>query len=138
MGRKVEDLTGQKFGELTVLQRAEDKIYKNGKKRSCWLCQCDCGNKKEVLGECLKLGKTKSCGCKKKKLKDNFFEFKDTYIIGYDSKKENKFFIDKKDYDKIKKYYWRKNCEGYWECAITKNNKIKHLNILVRNPISFS
>ena len=63
MERKTEDLTGQRFGKLTVLQRAEDKIYKNGQKRSCWLCQCDCGNKKEVAAHHLKSGEIKSCGC---------------------------------------------------------------------------
>ena len=134
MKRKAEDLTGQKFGKLTVLKRAEDKIYKNGEKRPCYLCQCDCGNKKEVVAHNLKSGNIKSCGClknenRKRKFKNNFFELKDAYIIGYDSKKENKFFIDTEDFDKIKKYYWRKNCNGYWESVITENNKIKHLKL---------
>ena len=55
----VIDLTGQKFGKLTVLSRAE-----NGKDRkSRWLCLCDCGNKKVVSGRYLRMGNTTSCGC---------------------------------------------------------------------------
>lgn len=32
-------------------------------KRVTWLCQCDCGKQKVVIGEDLKNGSTKSCGC---------------------------------------------------------------------------
>ena len=35
-----KDLTGQKFGRLTVIKRADNN--KNGSTR--WLCKCDCGN----------------------------------------------------------------------------------------------
>lgn len=135
MERKTEDLTGQKFGKLTVLQRAEDKIYKNGQKRSCWLCQCDCGNKKEVVTSDLKSGGVQSCGCKIKKKKDNFFEFQDNYVIGYDNTKKNIFFIDKDDFEKIKKYYWRKNWQGYWETRYKENeqNKIIKMHRFIKN-----
>ena len=59
---KLKDLTGQRFGRLTVISRAENKIYGN-KQKATWLCQCDCGNKIIVVGESLKAGFTKSCGC---------------------------------------------------------------------------
>lgn len=52
------DLTGQKFGRLTVLERAE-----NYKTAARWKCSCDCGNVKVVIGRCLRTGHTKSCGC---------------------------------------------------------------------------
>lgn len=58
------DLTGNRFGRLTVLTRVENSIPKSGKRsRIRWLCLCDCGNKKIVTGDCLKLGHTTSCGC---------------------------------------------------------------------------
>ena len=41
---QLKDLTGQKFGKLTVLRRAEDR--KRG--RPMWLCQCECGNQTVV------------------------------------------------------------------------------------------
>lgn len=59
---KFEDLTGQKFGLLTVLRRSEKKS-----KPSKWICQCSCENKTivEVSRTNLIKGKTKSCGCLK-------------------------------------------------------------------------
>jgi hypothetical protein len=52
-----KDLTGQKFGKLTVLRR--DFSYS----RPYWECQCECGNFKTVRGDSLTRGITKSCGC---------------------------------------------------------------------------
>ena len=57
---KLEDLTGQKFGKLTVIER----VIKEGKyKGTFWKCLCDCGNTIEVTTGRLKTGNTKSCGC---------------------------------------------------------------------------
>jgi len=55
---KFIDLTGQKFGRLTVIERAENK----GKK-TAWLRKCDCGNNCTVMGTHIKSGRTHSCGC---------------------------------------------------------------------------
>ena len=55
------DLTGQRFGRLVVVERVENSA--DGRAR--WLCRCDCGQSKTVLGEHLKKGRTKSCGCAK-------------------------------------------------------------------------
>lgn len=60
---KIIDLTGQRFGRLVVIERAEDRIRKSGKHEICWLCQCDCGNKKVISRSSLKSGKALSCGC---------------------------------------------------------------------------
>jgi hypothetical protein len=57
------DLTGQRFGRLLVIERAEDKIQTNGRHRTRWKCQCDCGNITYVLSEHLVTGDTQSCGC---------------------------------------------------------------------------
>ena len=56
---KLKDLTGQKFGKLTVIERAE----KDKRGNVQWLCECECGNKKVVRGYQLTSNKTKSCGC---------------------------------------------------------------------------
>lgn len=55
---KTEDLTGQRFGRLTVVSKAE-----NIGNSPAWNCICDCGNAKVVRGYSLKNGDTKSCGC---------------------------------------------------------------------------
>lgn len=62
---KFQDLTGKKFGKLTVISRAEDYIKPTGKKIIQWDCLCECGNETIVRGEYLKSGHTKSCGCDK-------------------------------------------------------------------------
>lgn len=54
---KLKDLTGQKFGRLTVLQTFRE----NG--RTKVKCICECGNIKIILADNLKRGKIKSCGC---------------------------------------------------------------------------
>ena len=54
------DLTGKKFGRLTVVE----KLYKKGNEWY-WKCQCDCGNFCEVRGVNLRTNRTKSCGCLK-------------------------------------------------------------------------
>lgn len=64
---KLIDLTGQKFGRLTVIQRvAKPKERKS--KEAFWLCKCDCGNERIVSGYEIRSGNTKSCGCYHKDL----------------------------------------------------------------------
>lgn len=59
-----KDLTGRRFGRLTVLERTEDYVSPSGNRCSQWLCQCDCGNTTVVVTSSLTLGITSSCGCK--------------------------------------------------------------------------
>lgn len=54
----VDDMIGKRFGKLVVLEKSNSDV--NGIK---WLCQCDCGNTKIILGKSLRSGRTKSCGC---------------------------------------------------------------------------
>lgn len=54
-----EDLTGQKFGRLTVLSLSPQR--QSG--RRVWNCLCDCGAQVKVLACHLKSGHTQSCGC---------------------------------------------------------------------------
>ncbi len=51
------DLTGQRFGEWLVLERAGKASSGNHK----WLCKCSCGNIKEVDGNTLRSGKSTKC-----------------------------------------------------------------------------
>ena len=60
---KFKDLTGQRFGKLMVVSRADDYIKPNGNKIVQWRCVCDCGNEVVIRGEYLRSGDTKSCGC---------------------------------------------------------------------------
>ena len=58
------DMTGQKFGRLTVLKK-DSKQHKD--KSAYWICQCDCGNTTIVKGASLRNGNTTSCGCSRRK-----------------------------------------------------------------------
>lgn len=61
-----EDFTGMKFGRLTVICRANDYHYSNGRDVSVkWHCICDCDehNLVDVKHSHLKDGTSKSCGC---------------------------------------------------------------------------
>ena len=51
-------MQGKKFGKLLVIKEVGRK-----RRKVTWLCQCDCGNEKIVIGTNLITGITKSCGC---------------------------------------------------------------------------
>ena len=99
------DLTNKKFGKLTVLSLANDRSpYR-------WLCQCDCGNTKVIIGDNLKTNKTTSCGCVQKAKasethsKTNSYEFHKDYVIGKDDK-GRPFIFDNELFDLVSKFYW--------------------------------
>lgn len=52
------DLTGQRFGRLTVVS-----LHGSAGGKRKWLCECDCGNTTTATTSNLKFGKTTSCGC---------------------------------------------------------------------------
>ena len=56
---KLNDLTGQRFGRLTVIERAPNKKSPSTR----WRCKCDCGKETISRGTSLTSGATLSCGC---------------------------------------------------------------------------
>ena len=56
---KFKNLTGQRFGRLTVIEKTDKR--KNDS--IMWKCKCDCGNITYVTTRHLTSGKTRSCGC---------------------------------------------------------------------------
>lgn len=52
------DLVGQRFGNLTVLEKGGKT-----KQGTSWGCLCDCGSATKVTTGRLRIGHTKSCGC---------------------------------------------------------------------------
>lgn len=128
MGRLV-DITGQRFGRLTVIKRTEDYISPKGYKASRWLCHCDCGNDVIVRKSDLTSKRTLSCGCYNKevrynlKKKYNTYDLSGGYGIGYTSKGEE-FYFDLEDYDLIKDYCWHIRDDGYVASAKTMFHRI--------------
>ena len=60
---KSKDLTGDRFGRLTVVEKAAKYISPKGKSETQWNCKCDCGNQVVVRRANLVTGHTVSCGC---------------------------------------------------------------------------
>lgn len=115
-------MIGRTFGRLTVI----DFYGQNKHKNFTWKCKCECGNTIDygISTHSLLSGNTKSCGCisvenhmkfipPNKKV--NKYEIFDQYIVGYTTNKNEKFYIDIDDFEKIKKYAWRTASYGYIE-----------------------
>ena len=65
--KRLIDLTNEKIGRWTIIKRKG----KNANGKILWLCVCECGNYRMVLGDNLRNGVTKSCGClKNEKIKE--------------------------------------------------------------------
>ena len=120
MGKFI-DLTGLRFGRLTVMKRSNDYISPKGQHKIQWLCKCDCGNDVIVSGSNLNNNSTVSCGCflMENNKKYNQYDLNGEFGVGYTTKGEE-FYFDLEDYDKIKDYCWYINKQGY---VVTRNNK---------------
>lgn len=125
------DLIGQKFNRLTITKKTQKPLNRKYS-GTFWLCICDCGNEKILSTGEIKSGNTKSCGClnieriinynKENKKKYNVYDLTGEYGIGYTSKNEE-FYFDLEDYDKIKDYSWHLDNKGY--VINSKNEKQK-------------
>ena len=66
------DLTGQRFGSLTVISETTPYYPKKNYRKRRWLCKCDCGRETIVLHSNLTPDHgTRSCGCKSKATRRN-------------------------------------------------------------------
>lgn len=57
-----KDITGQRFGKLTVIERYTGEPRSKGS-GAYWVCRCDCGKTHVASGVNLRRGAVKSCGC---------------------------------------------------------------------------
>ena len=111
---KKENLTGRKFGRLTVLE--EERSPSN---RLKWRCQCECGGFCSVSPDKLKSGHTKSCGCyhreraKTSNQKTNSYVIKGETAIIIDGN-DNQAIIDRQYLKEAIKYCWRLSDTGYF------------------------
>ena len=75
---KFQDLSGMKFGKLTVVEK---DLERSKKSATYWKCQCECGNITSVFSGNLKSGKTTTCGCgTSKAVKDRHEKFREDNI----------------------------------------------------------
>lgn len=64
---KRKDLTGNTYGDLTVLNYSHNDP---DTRSPMWLCECTCGNRKTIHGYALEHGHYKSCGCQRDTKRD--------------------------------------------------------------------
>ena len=160
-----EDITGWKMWEhgvpdsrLIVVKQVEDYVSSEGRHAARYLCQCRCGNSKEIIASPydIKHGKIKSCGCLSKEKhyqtykKYNQYDLSGEYGIGYCSNTNNQFYFDLDDYNKIKDYCWNEQIDehGYRELKaplLDGTRKAVHMHQLLgynggdhidRNPLN--
>lgn len=88
----IKDISGQRFGFLTVIRFAELRNHK-----AYWHCKCDCGNEKIIAARPLISGATISCGCKRgitrgKQLRKDITNQRFGMLVAlYDTGKRNSF-----------------------------------------------
>ena len=146
---KVKDMTGMKFGQLTVIKRGPNTEGKSGMAR--WWCECDCGNLELVLaiGAELRNGKVVSCKeCSKKRgalkrKKYNLYDLSGEYGIGFTSNLDqygrNEFYFDLEDFDKIKEFCWNfTKPNGYVQARdCDQNTMVQMQQIIMPAPSGF-
>lgn len=105
MGRPLIDLTGRKFGYLTVLEL--DKVKSTNVKY--WKCQCECGIIKSIQGGHLKNGSVSSCGCHSS---DKLKKYNSSKLIDLTGKTFGKWTVLSHEYaDNRGTHYWKCKCE---------------------------
>lgn len=63
-GHHIIELSGRRFGRWTVLRREP----RAGVRYTAWLCRCDCGAERTLIGHTLRTGSSQSCGCGRKSI----------------------------------------------------------------------
>ena len=137
MVKTKQDLTGMKFGKLTVIKQGDDFID-CGRPIAGWIVSCECNPDRlfNVRQKDLKRGHTTSCGCinserivkqnilrkgEKRQYtkrnntilsKENKYDLSGEFGIGYTNNGEE-FWFDLEDYDLIKEYHWYIDTNGY-------------------------
>lgn len=103
---KLIDLTGNKYGRLTVLHKDSNRKTNNG---SYWICQCECGTIKSIKSSSLRRGEILSCGCLRNERTYKGNESNRDHLEG---QKFGKLTVIKRDETKPKGVvYWICQCE---------------------------
>jgi 5-methylcytosine-specific restriction endonuclease McrA len=64
--KPLNDITGQVFGRITVISRAQNPGTRKNDTAAYWNCHCTCGKDIVLRGYSLTSGKAHSCGCLKR------------------------------------------------------------------------
>lgn len=127
---KLNDLTGKRYGRLTVIKRVDDYISPKGARSVRWLCKCDCGQERVVVSKCLQLGETKSCGCYRAERKFNDYYIKDD--VAHLCFHGREILVDAEDIGLISGDGWHIGKNGY--AASNSTKRTMHRVILNAGP----
>ena len=132
---KFKDLTNEVFEMLKVLERDLSK------KRTYWICECDCGNKTSVRQDSLKSGRVVSCGCyhkniaSKKSTNKKYNEYEVCGDVAYLKTSNGDIIkVDLEDLDKINNYCWSKNSVGYAQAREIGKDSIVLMHRIIMSP----
>lgn len=146
---KFKDLTGMRFGKLTVIERADDHVTVSGNKFVKWKCICDCQDsvsedKKQyytTFSSSLLNGKRVSCGCdsierKSKAMKKYHERRRSTYDLSNEfgvgtTYNGDVFYFDLNDYEKIKDFNWFVNDQGYLLAYINNRHTVRMHRVIM-------
>ena len=129
---------GDTFGELEVIAKAEDHFTPSGIKKPQWLCRFSCNRKIIVQQQRLVLNEKTHCGCQHKqktstKHGQNTYDLTGDFGIGCTTKDEP-FWFDLDDFDKIKDSCGYYNKRGYPQ-AMTKKTDGKSTTICLHQIV---
>ena len=115
MPRKPTDLSGRRFGRLTVLEITNQRTPGG---RLYYCCRCDCGNTHLATYGELTRGNVTSCGCKNREIKKDLTgqRFGRLTVIGVAAPPAGR---------KSSTYRWRCRCDCGAETIIPCNNLLK-------------
>ena len=158
--RVKQNIVGQRFGMLTVLEQIDDYIMPSVQKHAQYHCKCDCGNDIDVIGHNLVRKETKThkpmshCGCQTRnnisisQRKQNLYKIKGDTVIGITYNSNEEFYLDIFDFDLIKDYCWYVHLDESGYKSLVANNfkggriKMMHLfgykgyDHIDRNPLN--
>jgi len=82
------DITGQKFGSFTALERDISKKYKTKSNQCYWLFKCKCGKIKSLTKHRVVRGLTTHCGCSRKRKFNIGDTIKNVVIIEFNKERK--------------------------------------------------
>lgn len=110
MGRPAIDLSGQRFGKLTVVGRCGDG---SSGRPVIWSCVCDCGAETTVSSSNLRNGTTASCGCKRNERKGNTYHIAGGVVHVVLTNSTSEMLCDEDDWKSMSMCTWALGKNGY-------------------------
>ena len=116
---KLIDLTGQRFGRIVVIEKADSKVTPNGTVKTVWRCRCDCGNVVERYSQDLRKVPVPSCGCLKRE------ETSRRKLIDLTGRRFGKLVVIERAENVGKRIKWKCQCDCGKQTVVYGENLVK-------------